>query len=320
MEALCKRMKSELQTVYDLSVSDIRLLKKSENLTLLVTCTDDTRHILRINRPDYHTPEELNSELLWMEDIRDSTTILIPNVIRNRQGNAISSYADEKMHTQYYSIFSFLEGSVLHDVKGEALITMMEQVGALASTLHTQVQNSKIACKLKRFSWDYEDLLGENARFGQWEQHPALTSSQKKVLDQAVSDIRERLTSYGKESSRYGLIHSDLHLSNIMYHNGRLQLIDFDDCGFGWFLYECGCSLLEYNEHLEELRDAWLRGYQAIRPLTAADLKETDTFILLRRIVRIAWMQSHINTDTAASIDMEKYIDVTVKMAKNFIK
>ncbi|MEL0058294.1 MAG: phosphotransferase, partial [Alphaproteobacteria bacterium] len=81
------------------------------------------------------------------------------------------------------------------------------------------------------------------------------------------------------------------------------RLIDFDDCGFGWFMYDfaAGISFMEEHPQVPALREAWLDGYRAVRPLAREDEVEIDSFIMLRRMALLAWTGSHAGTDLARS-------------------
>ena len=46
----------------------------------------------------------------------------------------------------------------------------------------------------------------------------------------------------------FGLIHSDLHCENFLFHNGVVRAIDFDDCGWGFHLYDLAVTLWELEE------------------------------------------------------------------------
>lgn len=316
--SLCTTLKSTVADIYAIRPQVVKLLKYSENITFLIESEDGNRYVLRVNRPGYHSLEELQGELLWMEDIRSSVDIMIPEVFANRIGDKISFLKNRKGEILFYSVFSFLEGHVLRELPAEELLSRIEDVGRTAAVLHKQAQNSLVAKTVKRFAWNFEDMIGERARWGNWEDNEQLSSGQKVLLRRAVTIMEKRLHIYGKSDDRYGLIHADLHLSNIMVHQRKLQLIDFDDCGYGWFLYECGCSLLEYNENLRKLAEAWLKGYNSIRFLSSTDNDEVFTFVLLRRILRLAWMQTHQETDTVRSIS-GAYIKKTANLAEIYI-
>jgi len=42
---------------------------------------------------------------------------------------------------------------------------------------------------------------------------------------------------------RPGLIHADLHLGNALFWSDEVRVIDFDDCGFGYWLYDIAFAL-----------------------------------------------------------------------------
>ena len=52
-----------------------------------------------------------------------------------------------------------------------------------------------------------------------------------------------------------------------------ITVIDFDDCGFGWYFYDFGTavSFFEDDPAVPEWQDAWVGGYRTRRPLAAAD-------------------------------------------------
>jgi Ser/Thr protein kinase RdoA (MazF antagonist) len=127
------------------------------------------------------------------------------------------------------------------------------------------------------------------------------------VLGRAASLLEDRLRRFGAGDGRFGLIHADMRLANLLVSGPDIQVIDFDDCGFGWFLFDLGASLsfIEHDPRVPELCDAWLRGYRGVVPLPAADEAEIPTFILLRRLQLVAWVGSHRFADSARELGAE---------------
>ena len=80
-------------------------------------------------------------------------------------------------------------------------------------------------------------------------------------------------------------------------------MIDFDDCGFCWFLYDFATTVSFFEDHpqVPELKDAWVEGYRSVAPLAAADEAELDTFVMLRRLLLVAWIGSHHEFATEAA-------------------
>lgn len=313
-------IKSKAIRDYRISFCDITLLRRSENTTFQLTDLNGKKYILRINRSDYHTFCELNGELCWMKMLEAETELILPHVYLNIHGSAISACPDGCDYGQFYSVFSYIDGTStdVHTLSEQT--DLLYEIGKTAAIMHSQVIHSPEAGQLCRFHWDIPDLIGPQSRWGNWEIHPLLTENQKHTFHAYLSKIIPMIESYGKTNTHFGIIHGDLHPGNFIKTKKGLAIIDFDDCGYGYFLYEIGCSLMQYNDNLKVLANAWISGYETIRTLSPDDKKMLIPFILFRRIIRIAWMASHADSDTAkASASMETYISITDKLCTDFL-
>ena len=89
-----------------------------------------------------------------------------------------------------------------------------------------------------------------------------------------------------------------MRLANLLVHDGETRVIDFDDCGFSWFMYDLATALtfMEDRADVMELVDAWLTGYQKVRSLSREEVAEIPTFLMLRRMMVLTWMGSHSET------------------------
>jgi len=105
-----------------------------------------------------------------------------------------------------------------------------------------------------------------------------------------------RLATYGQPPHRYNLIHADMRLANLLVSDEETRLIDFDDCGMGWLMYDfaAAISFIEDDPRIPALKEAWLGGYRTVRDLDTEDIAEIDTFVMLRRMALLAWIGSHI--------------------------
>jgi Ser/Thr protein kinase RdoA (MazF antagonist) len=108
--------------------------------------------------------------------------------------------------------------------------------------------------------------------------------------------------------------------ANLLVDGDRLWVIDFDDCGFSWFLYDfaAAISFLEHEPDVPDLLDAWIEGYSTIAELTDDDIAMMPVFIMLRRMLLTAWIASHPETATARRMG-EDYTHGTVALARAFL-
>lgn len=317
---ICERVSEVLPRIYDLpSPFQVSYLKYSENITLCVE-SQAKKQILRIDRAGYHPREELESELLWMREVRRDTDLQIADVLPGKDGALLQRIPFAASDGGCYcTMFSFVPGRQLRNLEGEALLKVVRRLGTISAILHNQVLQSPTAETLPRFSWDYEALMGENARWGCWKCAEQLTQEQREVFGRAEQIIRVRLDRYGKGRDRYGLIHSDLNINNILVDGDAIGVLDFDDCGYGWFLYDMSTTLLEYAYGLDQLVQAWVEGYQQLRKLSQADLDEISTFLVMRKLVRMGWIQTHADNDTVKRVTGAYYRE-TEALARMYLE
>lgn len=120
-------------------------------------------------------------------------------------------------------------------------------------------------------------------------------TAERDVLGAATQLARRRLADFGAGPDQVGLVHADMRLANLLLDGDRVQVIDLDDCGFGWYLWDLAASLSFVKHHPEvpALIDAWVAGYRTEAPLSAQEERELPTFVLLRRLLLLAWMGTH---------------------------
>jgi len=141
------------------------------------------------------------------------------------------------------------------------------------------------------------------------------------VLEKAEALVCQRLAAFGKGADRYGLIHADMRLANLLIEGETTCLIDFDDCGTGWLLYDfaTGISFMEDHPQVPALRKAWVKGYRQVRALSDEDEAEIDTVVMLRRMALLAWIGSHIEAPEPQAL-APHFAAGTVKLATAYLE
>ena len=292
-------------------------LKYSENIIFRLDFADAQPQILRVHRPGYHRPEEIASELQWMEELSRDTDIALPRVLRGRDGAALQSLSLPDGHNYFCSVISFLNGDMLDVATGTELCTAVEELGEITAKLHIQSMTRSGENRLERFSWDIHNFFDEDGIWGSWRNYPGLDNVDRQVLLTCQGMITAALEKFGRTPEHYGLIHADLHFCNVLREKGKNQIFDFDDCGYGFYLYDLGCTLVTCSSNLKHLIRCWLRGYERVRLLNTEEKSLLPMFVLLRRIVRLGWLASHWDSDTRKSVDPD-YLPVTVNMARRW--
>ena len=302
LEPVARRALAEYGVAPDAALT---LLNVSENATYAV---DDPatgeRTVLRIHRHGYHDAAEIESELAWLDALRSDTGVRTPRVLPTLDGRRLLAMPEEGQPDPRHVVrFEFLPG-VEPAEAGESLPQSFELLGGLTARMHDHALTWRRPAGFSRFAWDYDGAFGTVARWGRWQDGIAVGEEERKVLGRLDATLRTRLARFGTDPHRYGLVHADLRLANLLEDGDQCYVIDFDDSGFGWFLYDFGTavSFFEDDPRVPELTDAWTRGYRSVRELPAEDAAEIPTFILMRRLLLVAWIGSHSGTDLARSM------------------
>jgi len=278
-----------------------RLINLSENATYIIEAPTGYRSVLRVHRQGYHSHRAIECELAWMAALDQQGGVETARPIPGRDGMMIQTMDTAGVGARRMVMFEFLDGE--EPDQSQHLVGPFRQLGAIAARTHLHSMSWAKPDPFERLVWDDEAVFGPAANWGDWRDAPSLDVSAAADIDAAEKLVRARLADYGRQGDRYGLIHADMRLANLLIDGGRTRLIDFDDCGFGWFMYDfaAGISFMEDHPQVPALRAAWLEGYQDVRPLSEADRNEIDSFIMLRRLALLAWIGSHSDTDLARS-------------------
>lgn len=301
-----------------MNTMQLHLLKFSENLTYLVW--DDItgeKYVLRVFRPGYHREEEMLGELLWIHQLVQDTDVKTADVIPGKTGDFVCRIpvGEQNFHC---ALFEFIEGDTLSNMDVRHNGRYLEKLGEIMAKLHNQAMAWPQAKELKRFAWDIDDLVGPDARWGDFSLMKGLPEEYMDSYRQAVQLIRSRLERFGRSCNRYGLIHDDISINNVLLHGDELYLLDFDDCGFGWYLYDIPTIVLEYfDDAMREILSAVLKGYEKFRTLAQEEREELPTFILLKKIVRIGWIATRSDSDTVKKVKLD-YYEKTALLAKEY--
>lgn len=280
----------------------LRLLSLSENATYLV-CADQP-WVLRVHRPGYHSLEAIRSELSWMAALRAQTSVVTPTLIPAADGADVVEISVDGVPLHVDAV-SYIPGCTAED-KPDAV--GFDQLGRLTAAMHNHVESWEAPEFFTRFRWDLETTVSPIARWGDWRDAPNLTDADAGIIGLAVEQIIEKLTEFGTGADRFGLVHADLRMANLMVDPddpaAPITVIDFDDCGWSWHLADLGAvvSFIEDTPDAERIIADWLRGYCSVRELPDEHLALVPTFVMLRRVMLSAWIGTHADADTAITL------------------
>ena len=299
----------ELLGQYGLHDVEIKCINYEFNATFSVVTASGEKFALRININSTRTPENMLAEIEWVNFLTRIPGISLPRPIANGSDSFISTLMHQDSGRVLQAIlYTWLEGEELGD---EASPEQMFTVGAAMATLHQSSKAFKLTPPAELPTFD--DWL--------WGTQDFLLSQQSIVPTEQLLSIREAVeiiqadTSALYKSTSTQIIHADMHGWNLMWHEGRLSIFDFDDCGFGIPQQDLAVAL--YYLDTPEQKSAFLKGYQSISELPAYSELQMASLLLQRRLVLLNYLYETKNLEHKAMLPA--YLNKTMERISGFL-
>lgn len=257
----------------------LRLIRDRENHVFEMV-TPQGRAALRLHRAGYQAPAAIRSELWWCAELARAG-LPVPAALPARDDALLVGLSDGR----HASAIAWMEGEALGEAAAPnprpkpQVLELYHALGALLARVHQATDRLVLPPAFDRPRWDREGLVGDQPLWGRFWEHPVATPDQRAILIRARDALRERL------AGDIGLIHADVLRENILVNGRSVSLIDFDDSGFGFRLYDLGTALVQTVQHPEheDLRDALMAGYGT------KEVALVEAFTLARTLASVGW-------------------------------
>ena len=294
------------------------LLSVSENANFLARDTGLGDLVVRVHRPGYHDRDEIISELAWLDALARDQVVPAPRPVPFRDGRLIADLPDGDQ-MRHVVMFRYLPGQ--EPEPGDDLAGWFETLGAMTARLHAHARAWQRPVGFRRKVWNFNTMVGDTPLWGDWREALGLDREGHLLLARTVARLKDRLADIGTGPARFGLVHADLRLANLLVDGRDLSLIDFDDCGFCWYLYDfaAAISFIEHEPYVPELERAWVAGYRTVAELAKDEAALIPVFVMLRRVLLTAWVASHAETPTAQALG-PGYTAGTLALCDTFLR
>jgi Ser/Thr protein kinase RdoA (MazF antagonist) len=292
-------------------LEDARLtVQRHEHNTTFRVDAQGGLYLLRISRPRVQTPDTIGSEMAWLIALGRDTDLRVPAPVAAHDGSFFVVACDRGVpEPRVCVLLHWLDGRFVDERLAPAQIS---RVGALAGQLQEHAATWTPASGFLRPRVDtltaeakVDSMAPSAATAGDGDQptpddgdrvlqliEALLSTDDAALCARALEVVWASTRALADETGAFGLIHGDLHYENVLFHTGEAQAIDFDDCGWGFHLYDLAVTLceLEGRPRYDELREALLDAYAQIRRLPEDHAIHLRALLVLRRMQILVWV------------------------------
>ena len=256
-----------------------RLWQRGINDVYLVD-TGTARFVLRIAPTQWRSPSHFGAEIDLLLFLHQSG-LQVPQPVPSANGSYLHTLlAPEGL--RYTVLFTFISGQPYRTTARQS--TRYGQALALFHT-HTDTYHDQAI----DYTFGPTQLVDEPlARLTPWFADRPEELEWLSALAHRVRDVPRQLPDHAPS---YGLCHGDINNNNILLiDRQRWALLDFEYMGYGWRIFDIATFV---NNQLVQSRwsrgtwqhiDAFVAGYQAVRPLSRAEIAAAPAFVVLRQL------------------------------------
>jgi len=280
---------------------------------------DNTRpgwFLLRVQEPTRRSADELRSELLWLSALRREGGLAAPEPLSTRDGAAFAAVSIPGVsQPRRCVLLRWVEG---HRRAANLTPVHAHRMGAYTARLHRFSRGWSAPAGFARPRWDPERWIGASSPL--WSRATQVyTSDELRTFAAAARRIRGDLRALGEGPNTFGVIHADLAPVNFVFRSGEAYAIDFEECGWGYYLFDVAVALTaleDYGEHSGRLQDAFLDGYRRESPLPELDPEFREAFMAIVLIKIVEWTLGW--EDPALRPRGDEYLAHAVKRLRHF--
>lgn len=252
--------------------------------------------------------EAIHAELTWLAALRREADLSVPEPVPTLDGELLTIVSVPGVpQGRLVSLMRWLDGRIL--TKGFRP-DHFEALGKAMAGLHEFAAGWKPPQGFKRPHWDWHGQLGgRDFPYPLDELVASMPARYREAFTVVSAQVREVMEALGKGPDVYGLIHADMYFENVLFKDGRAFPIDFEDCGFGYWIWDLAVALCQWpwTEDWKWMRDALLRGYTRIRNLPEEQLKHLDLFMATQYATMVLWASMFIRHDPAMQAEHEAW-------------
>ncbi len=260
----------------------LRKVARGPDTTYRVTTQNNQQFALRVSSGmKIRRPSAFQVEAEWIDKLSSNQWLAVPKVMRTVDGGRVAQVTDSNGVLRASTLLSWLPGRrSFHPTLQHA-----RSIGQLTGALHLhsrsqpppptgaiKIWDAHLMCHMPRTPHEGLEQIDPNAA---------------KMVHQIYQTLNKLIATL--DAKEFGLINADLGMHNVLWHKGKVSLVDFNDSGIGPYAF-CLARLISrfrQYENGQALVDQLLNGYCEVTPLPIAYQKWGSLFELAADTFRL---------------------------------
>lgn len=257
--------------------------------------TNNEKYLLSVHYPISHKKyvpqaQEIESLLLWIEALHVETDIVVQQPIQNKLGDRVTQITlrDKNESSYLCTLLTWIDGDTIKT----PLHKHIKEMGTLMAMLHQHAQEWELPNHIERPLLDKDELNLSLNKLKVAKDDGRISKDHFNILAN-VSDKIGKLYLMGDVTRKdWGLLHNDLMPGNCLWHGEEIRPIDFDNCCFGYYLYDMAWVLQIWTP---DLRKVFLEGYTQERVISQDDWSVIEAFMIMSKLRSLSWWVGNEN-------------------------
>ncbi len=290
---LLRRAARNALSEFGLTKCRLTQIASRHNDVFRVDVAPQKRLVLRIQN-DLLSDAQAKFQIEWMEALAKESGVVVPAPIRTLDRRPFTHVEMNGRHRRAV-LLRWLPGRTArtgNEASYRAAARMIAQLHKHAETFRPR---RGFACRTLDGDW----LFGSRFFVRAANANKYLDASQRKQGAAAERLVRGAMENLGRSRRRFGVIHADLNLGNIIFNRGRASPIDFDEFGKCWYLFDLA-ELIRTSitpDNWAQRKELAISAYTDERKLDDAELQAFDAFIVATFVQYLNWAFLHARDD-----------------------
>jgi Ser/Thr protein kinase RdoA (MazF antagonist) len=307
---------------FGLTGARVQLLSDVDCIVYRITASgidgqsSERQAVLKVYPAHKKEAAHIQAEVDWLQALSLDTDLRVPRPLRARDGSMIQAVGTGAAGEWPAVLYTWVDGRSMDQ---ELVPDSLRRIGRFVGRLHRHSLSWEGAARqtLRRQSFT-QRVLG-------WvlgmERPQTLSPEAWNVIDRAARRLESEIAAVGQDAGIYGFIHSDLYLSNCLFHEDSVGVIDFSDCALGHYADDVASALVflrhpwvgnfDHGSQYPRLRDAFFEGYEAVHALPPRIEAMLETYFAARILLLFAYVheaRDHVAWVPECLIRCETYL------------